>query len=355
MYPAEQASFEDDELDLRGYVAVLRRRWKLIAAVTVVAVAAALGLSLRQESMYRAESELLIRQSDSATIVGNSPVINASDAARRLNNEVRLFESGAMREAVAEAYEGPLDPDSVGASVASDTSDVVNAHAVAADPDEAAELVNVYAETFIDVRRQQRTDELLAVGEEIQTKIDDLDARIADVNQPLADLDAQLKVNPGSIDLTSQRNGLEEQLAAQLTPLRSQRTFYESQIEDLELSADITRSSGAQVLTVAEAPTSPVSPKPVRDAAIALILGLVLGVALAFLLDSLDERIRSVADLEQLSGGYPTLALVPQVEKGHTDSFVAVRDDAKSPQAEAFRSLRTAVKFAGLDRPLKVI
>jgi polysaccharide biosynthesis transport protein len=354
MLPTD-TTVEDDELDLRAYLGVLRRRWKVIAVVTVVAVAAALALSLRQESLYKAEAELLIRQSDSAAIIGDSPIINASEAARRLNNEVELFESGAMRQAVAERYDGPLDVDDVSASVASDTSDVVTAHTTAADPEEAARLVNLYAETFIEVRRDRQTSELLAVGEEIQQKIDELDGRIAEIRQPLTDLEGQAANDPDNEDLRNQIADLEAQLAPQLTPLESQRAFYESQIEDLELTATISQSSGAQVLTTAEVPDTPVSPKPIRDAAIALVLGLVLGVGLAFLLDSLDERIRSVADLEQVTGGLPTLALIPEVERGHTDTFVAVRDDPKSSQAEAFRSLRTAVKFAGLDRPLKVI
>ena len=354
MLPVE-APLQEDELDLRAYLGVLRHRWKIIAIVVAVTVAAALALSLRQNPLYRADTELLKRQSDSATIVGNSPVVNANDAARRLNNEVRLFESGTIRDAVAEVYDGPLDPRAVQATVASDTSDVVKAHVTAADPDAAAELVNLYADTFVEVRRQQRTDELLAVGEEIQAKIDELDIRIAEQRKPLTDLERRLANDPGSSELQAQRDDLASQLAPSLTPLESQRSFYESQIEDLELSADITRSSGAQVLTVAEAPDSPVSPKPVRDATLALILGLVLGVGVAFLIDTLDERIRSVADPERVSGGQPTLALIPKAVKGHTDDYVATRDDAKSRQAEAFRSLRTAVKFAGLDRPLKVI
>lgn len=355
MPPVADAAFEDDELDLRAYLAVLRRRWKVIALVTVLAVAAALGLSLRQENLYRAEAEVLIRQSDSATIVGDSPVINANEAARRLNNEVRFFESGTMRQAVAEVYDGPLDVRDVDASVVSDTADVLRASVTAADPDEAARLVNLYVDTFIEVRRQQRTDEFLAVGEEIRAKIDDLDQRIAEIRQPLTDLEAQLEANPGDESLQQRVADLEAQLAPQLTPLEGQRAFYESQIEDLELSAEITTSTGAQVLTRAEPPTSRVSPTPLRDAVLALVLGLVLGVGLAFLIDTLDERIRGVADLEQVTGGIPTLALVPEVEKGHTDSFVAIRDDPKSAQAEAFRSLRTAVKFAGLERPIKVV
>lgn len=355
MLPTDPTPYEDDELDLRAYLSVLRRRWKVIAIVVVLAVAAALALALRQENQYRAEAEILIRQSDSATIVGDSPVINANDAARRLNNEVRFFESGAMRQAVAEAYDGPLDVDAVGASVVSDTADVLRASVTATDPDEAAALVNLYVDVFIEERRQQRTDEFLAVGEEIQAKIDSLNEQIAQVRQPLADLEAQAANDPGNEDLQQQVTDLEAQLAPQLAPLEGQKAFYESQIEDLELSADINTSTGAQILTRAEAPTSPVSPTPLRDAVLALVLGLVLGVGLAFLIDTLDERIRSVADLEQVTGGLPTLALIPEVEKGHTDSYVAVRDDPKSAQAEAFRSLRTAVKFAGLERPLKII
>ncbi|MGH9085986.1 MAG: polysaccharide biosynthesis tyrosine autokinase [Acidimicrobiales bacterium] len=353
MAPVEH-SFDNDELDLRAYLAVLRRRWKTVAVVVVVAVAMALGMALTQTSQYRATSELLIRQSDSAQVISETPIVNANEAARRLNNEVRLFESGAVESAVAEVYDGPLDPENVRASVSSDTSDVVEASLTAADPDEAVVLVDLYVETFLEVRRTQRIDELLAVGSEIQAKIDELDAQIGEISRPLDDLDARLAADPGG-ELAAQRADLATQLSPRLAPLESQRAFYQNQIDDLELTADITRTAGAQVLTAAEPSDGPVSPKPVRDASIAVVLGLVLGVGLAFLKDTLDERIRGVADLEQVSGGLPTLALVPEVEKGHDHHFVAVRDDARSTQAEAFRSLRTAVKFAGLDKPLKVV
>lgn len=354
MLPIE-APPRDDELDLRAYLAILRRRWKLVALVGVVTVAAALGMSLRQEAQYRAESEVLIRQKDSSSLINNTPGIAATEAARQLNNEVKLFESSAVEEAVVEAYDGPLDPADVDASVDSDTSDVVKVRLTASDPDEAAKLVNLYVATFIETRRQQRVDELLSVGTEIQGKIDDLAARIAEMRQPLTDLEARLADAPTNAALQAQRDDLADQLAPSLTPLESQRSFYESQMEDLQLTADIAQSGGAQVLTQAEPPEAPVSPKPLRDTAVALVLGLMLGVGLAFLIDTLDERIRSVADLELLSDGLPTLAVIPEVEKGHDEKFVAARDDTRSPQAEAFRSLRTAVKFAGLDRPLKVI
>jgi len=341
--PTESAAPEDDAVDLRAYLAVLARRWKVAVAVVAVTVLASLGLSFSQSAQYRAESEVLIRQRSSESLVADAPVVNAAEAARQLNNEVRLFESEAVVDAVAEAYDGPLDPEDVSASVVSDTADVVRASMRASDKEEAADLVNVYVTTFIDVRRAQRVEELLSVGTEIQAKIDDLAARIAEVRKPLDAASA------------SQRDSVAEGLAATLTPLESQRAFYQGQLDDLALIADVTSTGGAQVVKKADVPSGPVSPNPLRDGAVALVLGLVLGVGVAFLVDTLDERIRNTSDLERITGGLPTLALIPAVERGHDATFVAARDDMQSAAAEAFRSLRTALKFAAIDNPLEVI
>ena len=321
MLSVEAARPQDDEVDLRGYLLVLARRWKVIAAVVIVVVLAALLFTVQQSPRYQAQSDVLIRQSDSATVIGNQAV-NSSDAARQLNNEVKLFESGTIRDAVAKAYHGPLDPTSVHGAASSDSSDLLKAHVTAGDAAEAAKLLNLYVNTFITVRRQQRTDELLAVGQDIQAKISDLDARIAKATPPDAEA------------------------------LRTQRTFYLTQIQNVELSSDISKTGGVQVLTAAKVPTNPVSPKPARDLALALVIGAVLGVGLAFLIDSLDERIRTIADLEAVSGGLPVLGIIPLVGDAST---IATRDATDSAQAEAFRSLRTTVKFIGGDREDKVI
>src|SRR5690606_41252621 len=59
------------------------------------------------------------------------------------------------------------------------------------------------------------------------------------------------------------------------------------------------------------------------------------------------------ADLERVAGGLPTLAVIPEVEKGKDVTYVAARDDARSPAAEAYRSLRTALKFTAIDQDRK--
>ncbi len=80
-----------------------------------------------------------------------------------------------------------------------------------------------------------------------------------------------------------------------------------------EKVSEVSPSASAISATVWEqaiVPDSPVSPNPVRNALLALILGLMVGVGLAFLLDYLDDDWRSPEELEKVSG-VPTFGVIP--------------------------------------------
>ena len=80
-----------------------------------------------------------------------------------------------------------------------------------------------------------------------------------------------------------------------------------------EQVSDVSPSASAITATVWEravAPDSPVSPNPLRNVLLASVLGLMLGVGLAFLLEHLDDDWRSPEEVEQVSG-VPTFGVVP--------------------------------------------
>jgi capsular polysaccharide biosynthesis protein len=77
--------------------------------------------------------------------------------------------------------------------------------------------------------------------------------------------------------------------------------------------SEISPSANAIAATVWEpavVPDSPVSPNPIRNAILALVLGLMIGLGLAFLLDYLDDDWKSPEEVEAVSG-VPTFGVIP--------------------------------------------
>jgi capsular exopolysaccharide synthesis family protein len=116
------------------------------------------------------------------------------------------------------------------------------------------------------------------------------------------------------------------------------------------------RDTAAVKVEVIEGPSvgsSPVSPAPVKNIVMALLLGVVLGVGAAVLREALDTTIKTSEDVLEVVG-VPTLATVAFSGESKTAPLV-VHDSAHAPRAEAFRQLRTNLRFVDVDRPLKVI
>ncbi len=108
----------------------------------------------------------------------------------------------------------------------------------------------------------------------------------------------------------------------------------------------------ATIVDSASLPTSPSSPKPVRNTGLGLILGLLVGVGLAVLRQALDTRINSVEDLHEVSD-VPVLGAIAYdsaTAKNPLISNVA----SHAPRAESFRVLRTNLQFVDVDQKQKV-
>jgi capsular exopolysaccharide synthesis family protein len=100
-----------------------------------------------------------------------------------------------------------------------------------------------------------------------------------------------------------------------------------------------------------------VRPQPRRDTVVALLLGLVAGLGLAFLREHFDDRVRGKEDIDRASGGSPVLALVPLFAglRDREGPVLASATAPTSPAAEAYRNLRTSLQFIALERPTQVV
>jgi succinoglycan biosynthesis transport protein ExoP len=104
-----------------------------------------------------------------------------------------------------------------------------------------------------------------------------------------------------------------------------------------------------KLLSEAEVPTEPVRPKPVRNAVLAGVLGLLVGVGLASALDLLNDSVKTREELAARSG-LPVLAVIPAF-----GGEALVDPAAKSRESESFRSLRTSLQLLAVDHPISTV
>jgi capsular exopolysaccharide synthesis family protein len=154
--------------------------------------------------------------------------------------------------------------------------------------------------------------------------------------------------------------------------LDSNRTLYEGLLAKLK-EAGVTaglRSNSFRIIDAARVPTSPSEPNIPRNLSFALVLGVISGIGLAFLLESMDNSVRTPEQATALSA-LPSLGMIPLGSKsgshGPTGKRLALTAASKevvetvtlvrpqSQMAESYRALRTSLLLSNLGAPPKVI
>lgn len=109
-----------------------------------------------------------------------------------------------------------------------------------------------------------------------------------------------------------------------------------------------------QIIDRAVVPENPVSPRKLLNMAIGAVLGFMAGVFLTFLLEYLDNTIKTPKDVERVLN-LPVLGTIPDIGLKEEDKIAIVKKNPKSPIAEAFRTLRTNIQFTSVDKEIKVL
>lgn len=116
-------------------------------------------------------------------------------------------------------------------------------------------------------------------------------------------------------------------------------------------------TTNARVIDPAQVPSSPEKPNKKRMVSIAVFLALLAGIGLAFMIERLDNTLKSGNELEDRLG-LPMLGSLPLLRLKKGDQLRPERvfaDDSKSTFAEAIRTIRTGVVLSGLDNPHKIV
>jgi capsular exopolysaccharide synthesis family protein len=132
------------------------------------------------------------------------------------------------------------------------------------------------------------------------------------------------------------------------------RQLYDALIKRIKEQTIIEQVRSANVLIVekAEKPGGPITPRPVRNMLIALVLGLCGGIGLAFFVEYLDQSIKNPEEAEAKLG-MSVLGMIPLVATTDNPIETMVIKDPRSPFTENYKAIRTALLLSSADQPPK--
>jgi capsular exopolysaccharide synthesis family protein len=205
------------------------------------------------------------------------------------------------------------------------------------------------------------TEEQLAQHEANRSKLAELRAQLNQLT-PVLSLYQQIYTNltvlgrapDGSISTSIELSQLQ-------TNLNLYQQIYINSISSLE-ALNLTRAQNApNVIQVepARVPRSPISPRPMQDAALYGAVGLLAMGGIAFLIEYLDDTIKTPDDVKEVLG-LPVIGLVADMDSGrhkrkNKSNGVFVANQPRSPISEAFRSMRTSLEFYSVDKQLQML
>ncbi len=296
-----------------------RRRWVVLASLVVVPLVA-VAVSLQHVRLYEASADVLLSQQDLASTLTGTQNPNVSQAADRVAAtqarlaRVRLVAMRTLKAArVTDETAGELLANS-GVS-ATPGADFLEFRVTDKLPARAVRLATEYARQFTIYRRRLDTGTIVQARKDVRTRINQLKA-------------------------TGKEN----------SPLYASLIDKDQQLGTMEA----LQSSNAYVVQSADHATR-VQPRPVRTGVMSVVIGLVLGIGLAFLLEALDTRVRSATEVgERL--GLPLLARLPEPPRSiRSANGLVMLEDPTGQEAEAFRVLRTNLDFVNLTTGARTI
>jgi polysaccharide biosynthesis transport protein len=308
---------------LRSYAHLVRRRKWWVISLALLGLAVSLAISFAETKQYAASAQVLVQPSSQASALGASqqPVTSTD-----VQTMLQLVTSAPVTKAVQRTLGSA--PSVTAAEVAQ--TNVIGITAISASPARAAATANAYAKAFVSYQQAVALDSLAQAEGQLRSQIKSIGKQIK-----------QLRGTAGT--------------ASEQTALVNQQAVLSEQLTQMQVNS-AGETSGLVLVTPAQAPSSPSSPKPTEDGLLGLVAGLILGLAAAFLRESLDDAISSTEAAEEF-GGATVLAAVPMVSswKKRDRPLVVSLARPMSPAAEAYRSLRTSVQFARQERDLRTI
>jgi non-specific protein-tyrosine kinase len=328
----DQTNFSDD---LRRYMALAWHwAWLFVIAAALAGTAAYL-LSSRETPIYEAVSTVLINEAPATVRTDYSSIVVSEQLAVTYS---QLMTMEPVLIGVREELGLSQMPGSIEVAPFKD-SQLITIQVQDTDPVRAADIANTLPLVFAEQNRVLQEQRFSASKENLKAQLDEINGQIDETVKAIAALGA------------SQANQAERDVLE--TTLVQYRQTYAGILQSYEQVrlAEAQSISNISVIEQADIPRAPIRPQPLRTGALAAVVGLMAAAGLVFLIEALDDSLKSPEEITEKLG-LPVLGLIP-THKVNGRPITA--EQPRSPVSEAFRSLRTNLAYASIDTPLKTL
>jgi len=351
--PPDRGDFavEPRSIDLRDYWLIIRRRWVLVLGLTLIGAAGGLGYAHVAGSAYSATAQVVVMPLTQGPLsppptqsnlqvnmsteqaVAQSPLV-VGQAARLLHDQSAMLQAATAKRLTVSVPANTLT-----------TSDVLQITWQAATPQAAQAGADAFAQAYLFSRHRELAGQIATLRTALTAQVASLERQIARV------IAQQSNVSSGS--------PAHQNLSVRLDELTAQASTANSQLASLPTYND----SGGTFIGAA----LPVKPSGLGKKAILVVgalLGLLVGLVVAFVRDAFDDRVRDPAELERKAGA-PTLAVLTRAEttlqqgRGgggrRAGPAIAIAASPDGRAAEAVRALRATLVAVAARQSLRTV
>ena len=299
-------------MDLNDYLAIIfKRRWIIIECFLIITVTVLIG-SFLQRPVYESSVKILIEQK-----VGNSSLLSglaAGDALTALSRtgspletQMEIIRTDPILNTVIQKMDltdqkgRPLGAAALRSQIdvtALRMTDIIELKVQSTEPDKAAGIANTLGNVFVEASQQSNQREAEMARKFIEEQLKEVHIELSG---------AEVGPGKGVNLLESKRMAA----VSEKTYLMLLQKFEEARI------AEAVKIGYARIIEPATPPTSPVKPRKARNAMTGAFFSIIVGTALAFLFEYLDDSIRSAEDVKTLLN-LPVLGMIPHFEEEET-------------------------------------
>lgn len=338
-------------MEIQQFLSIIRvRKFIIIQAVLVIFVVS-LAFSLTQKPVYKASATILLKEKNlgSSILFGDLMRQFSAQPERSLQTQLKLLTIRPVLQKVVNklnlrtAKGEKMAPEELLSKIE-------------VTPEGQANMVTVSVKDTAQIKAKEIANTLIneyLVDSKLSNSSEVSQASI-EVAKKLKDTEDGIIVLAREIAKKRRNENVPDDLKAKMDMATGLYVMLSEKYEQLRISEKLNTGE-AYLVSPAEIPNSPISPKPMVNGVLSIIGGLIFGFGLAMVAEQLDNTIKTSAETEKLLD-LPVIGQIPtQEELLKGDGQIIVRTKPKSAAAEAYRTVRTNIQYFNIDEKLKTI